>query len=612
MVSALRTLPGPGTSVAHNWGEGTSFASRGFNVMPYRSLRVTVCALLLLGACSSDETAPSASSSLPLPPGANPVKAPTPNAGLNPSGTASADVARSSSAQAPSTPIIASGAAGAAAGGGGSSASRPQDAGVNTSGEHYDHVGTNPFVLVAHDPFSTFAADVDTASYDIFRRNAEHNLLPDQDSVRVEEFVNYFEYVYPAPAADATAPFEIALAAAANPFGRETKLLRVGIQAKRPAAADKKPANVVFLVDVSGSMQTEDKLPLVQYLLTQTLSVLDADDKVSVVTYASGTSVRLPPTSVVQSQAIADVVNGLSTAGGTNGAGGIQLAYQQAESAFIEGGINHVVLCTDGDFNIGVSNVDELVKLIESKRKTGVTLTALGFGIGNLNDSLMERVSNAGNGIYSVITSRTQAARYAEQHILSTLIHVAKDMKIQLEWNPAHVLAYRLIGYEDRAIADQDFRNDVVDAGEVGAGHRVTALFEVAMKGQQVPGVAGAPLAVGGDAVPGDREAGADDLVVVKVRYKQPNATESDPAAEVVRRLAPDALDGSFDAADQDMRWTVAIAAFAEILKHSPYATPTRLGELREIFVAQQDRDLERKEFLQLFERATSLLPPAL
>jgi Ca-activated chloride channel family protein len=526
---------------------------------------------------------------------------------MNPTGSSAVDAglrAAGGSASLPTASAVPP--SGAAAGGG-----APTPLPVTTSAEHYDHVGTNPFVLVAHDPFSTFAADVDTASYDVFRRNAEHNLLPDPNSVRVEEFVNYFEYAYPAPARDASDPFEIALAAAKNPFGRDTTLLRVGIQAKRPAAADKKPANVVFLVDVSGSMQSEDKLPLVQYVLTQTLNVLDADDKVSIVTYASGTAVRLPPTSVVQAQSIRDVVNGLTTGGGTNGEGGIQLAYKQAQAGFIEGGINHVVLCTDGDFNIGVSNTDDLVALIEEKRKTGVTLTALGFGIGNLNDALMERVSNAGNGIYSVITSRTQAARYAEERMLATLVHVAKDMKIQLEWNPAHVLAYRLIGYEDRAIADKDFRNDVVDAGEVGAGHRVTALYELVLHGQQVPGVVGAPLALGGERVAGDREAADDDLVVVKVRYKQPSASATDPATEVVRRLAPAALGGTFDSADQDLRWTAAIAGFAEILKHSPYATPTQLDALRGIFVAQQDRDIERKEFLQLFERAALLLPPA-
>ena len=497
------------------------------------------------------------------------------------------------------------------AGAAGAGAPIPVDAGVTPqapTAERYDHVGTNPFVLAAHDPFSTFAADVDTASYDIFRRNAEHSLLPDQNSVRVEEFVNYFAYAYPAPAADAEHPFTISVAAAANPYGRDTTLLRVGIQAKHPPASEKKAANVVFLVDVSGSMQTEDKLPLVQYLLTQALEVLDADDTVSVVTYASGTEVRLAPTPVLQADRIRSVVNGLSAGGSTNGEGGIQLAYKQAEAAFVQGGINHIVLCTDGDFNVGVSSVDALVELIKTKRETGVTLTALGFGLGNLNDSLMERVSNAGNGIYSVISSRTQAARYAEDHLLATLMHVAKDMKIQVEWNPKHVLAYRLIGYEDRDIADMDFRNDIVDAGEVGAGHRVTALYEVVRSGKEIPTASGAPKVQSGDAVQGDRDVHDDDLVVVKVRYKQPNASAADPAAEVVQRSSPALLDARFEDADPDLRWTAAIASFAEILKRSPYATPTKLGELRNVFSAQQDRDIERKEFLQLFEKAATLL----
>jgi hypothetical protein len=306
---------------------------------------------------------------------------------------------------------------------------------------------------------------------------------------------------------------------------------------------------------------------------------------------------------VVEKEEISAVVNGLQAGGSTNGAGGIQLAYQQAESAFMQDGINHVIMCTDGDFNVGISSTDALVKLIEEKRASGITLTALGFGIGNLNDAMMEKVSNAGNGIYSVITSRTQASRYAETRMLSTFIHVAKDMKIQLEWNPSHVLGYRLIGYENRAIADNDFRNDVIDAGEVGAGHRVTALYEVVLKDKQIPKVQGAPAAQDGEAVAGDREVGAKDLVLVKVRYKQPGAGETDAAREVVSQVAASEKPSTFQDADRNLRWTVAIAAFAESVKQSPYAVPGSRERLREVFVEQQERDSERQEFLQLFDQ---------
>jgi Ca-activated chloride channel family protein len=475
--------------------------------------------------------------------------------------------------------------------------------------DRFQSVGTNPFVLAAHDPFSTFAADVDTASYDIFRQQIELNALPVPAAIRVEDFVNYFAYAYPAPAADAEHPFSISLAAAPNAFGRETTLLRVGIQAENPPPLEKKPTNLVFLVDTSGSMMSPEKLPLVQSVIKHGLDVLAAEDKVSIVTYSAEALVQLPPTAAAEKAEITAVVDGLYAAGSTNGAGGIQLAYEQAQGAFLEGGINHVILCTDGDFNVGISDTNELVEFIEEKRETGITLTALGFGSGNLNDVMMEKVSNAGNGIYSVISTEAQATRYAEDRMLRTLMHVAKDLKIQLEFNPEQVEAYRLIGYENRAIADDDFRDDRVDAGEVGAGHRVTALYELVRKGDDVPQSEDTPYPVGGDPVTGAREVTADDLVLVKVRYKAPGAAESDAAKEVVNRLAPSAIGALFDQADEDLRWAAGIAAFAEILKKSPYATPTQLSALREVFAALAERDSERMEFLMLFDKASTLLP---
>lgn len=504
----------------------------------------------------------------------------------------------------PGTPASAPQSAGAA--GGPASAPAPRQDGTD---DRFDAVGTNPFVLAAHDPFSTFAADVDTASYDIFRQQIERNSPPIADSVRVEDFVNYFHYDYPAPAADAEHPFAISLAAAPNAFGRETTLLRVGIQAENPPPFEKKPTNLVFLVDTSGSMMAPDKLPLVQYLIKHGLDVLAPEDRVSIVTYSAQATVQLPPTAVSSKAEISALVDGLYAEGSTNGAGGIQLAYEQAQSGAFEGGINHVILCTDGDFNVGISSTTELVKFIEEQRKSGTTLTALGFGSDNLNDAMMEKVSNAGNGIYSVITSEPQAARYAEDRMLRTLMHVAKDLKIQIEWNPEQVEAYRLIGYENRAIADNDFRDDSVDAGEVGAGHRVTALYEVVRKGDGVPDAEGAPAVKGGEPVSGEREVTAEDLVLVKVRYKEPGAAESDAAKEVVSRLAPSEIGGLFDEADRDLRWAAAMAAFAEILKQSPYATPKQLDALREVFAEQAERDSERMEFLTLFDKTVQLMP---
>jgi len=475
-------------------------------------------------------------------------------------------------------------------------------------GDRYQEVGTNPFVITQYDPFSTFAADVDTASYDLLRRDVNNGYLPQSASVRLEEYVNYFSYNYPAPEQDAEHPFSISLAAAPSIFSTVTKILRVGIQAVKPPPFEKRPANVVFLIDVSGSMSSVDKLPLVQYLLTHTLDVLEPDDTVSIVTYASDTGVRLTPTPVSQKAVIAAEINSLFAGGSTAGASGIQLAYEQAQAGFIEDGINHVILCTDGDFNVGISGDQDLVDLIVEKRKTGITLTTVGFGTGNLNDSMMEKVSNAGNGVYAVISSEEQAARYVEERMLNTLFLIAKDMKIQVEFNPDEVYAYRLLGYENRAIADQDFRVDTVDAGEVGAGHRVTALYELVMVGDEIPSIDGAPEPEDGDPVEGEREIDAEDMVLVKVRYKDVDAAEEDEAYEVSTAMQPDDVEDEISKADLDLQWAVAIASFAEILKNSPYADPQRLDAIESIIAEQKVRDVDRQEFVQLFMKAKSMI----
>ncbi|MET0411231.1 MAG: von Willebrand factor type A domain-containing protein [Polyangiaceae bacterium] len=470
----------------------------------------------------------------------------------------------------------------------------------NPSGDRYDAVGTNPFVLVAHDPLSTFAADVDTASYDIFRRYAPTG-NPDPASVRLEEFVNYFHYDYPAPPADSEEPFSILLAAAPNPLRAGTTLLRVGIQGKAAPEEETKPANIVFLVDVSGSMQSSDRLPLAQQVLRQTLDLLQPTDKVSIVSYASDTRVRLEPTPVSERATIIAQIDALSAGGSTAGASGIELAYQQAEAGFIEGGINHVVLCTDGDFNVGPSSTEQLLNIIRVKRTTGVTLTALGFGSGNLNDGMLEAVSNAGNGIYGVITSEEQAADYVSERLLSNLNLIAKDVKLQVEFNPLIVNAYRLLGYENRAIADDDFRDDVVDAGEIGAEHQVTALYEIVLEDQDIPEGTNAPASVGGAAYTGAIEVDTDDLVLVKVRYKNLDAGEDDAAFEVSSSLAPSAVASAGDELDPDLAWAISLAGFAEILKESPYALPDTMGTLESTFEAQAERDDDRAEFLELF-----------
>jgi len=494
-------------------------------------------------------------------------------------------------------------------GAGGATSSMAASGGATNTGDKYVPVGTNPFIATAHDPLSTFGADVDTASYDIFRRDVNAGTLPVPSSVRLEDYVNDFSYEYPAPAVGDPVPFQISLAAARNVFDRQTTLLRVGIQAVKPPPFEKRPANVVFLIDVSGSMQAADKLPLVQRIAVDALAVLDPTDRVSIVTYASGTGVRLPPTPVAQRDAIVSVVNGLVAGGSTNGGGGLNLAYEQAAAGFIDGGINHVILCTDGDFNVGPSSTAELLALVRSKRATGVTLTALGFGSGNLNDQMMEAVSNAGNGMYALISGADQADNYAQNRLLSTLVHVAKDMKIQVEFNPAKVAAYRLLGYEDRAIADMNFRNDAVDGGEVGAGHRVTALYELVPAGQPLALRAGQPAIQDGAVSTAVAEVAASDMVMVKVRWKGLDATDATPASEVSASLAPEHCSNGIAVADPDLRWAAGIAAFAEILKKSPFADPTFLPEIDAVVAAQAARDGDRTEFAQLYGVARTLLP---
>jgi Ca-activated chloride channel family protein len=472
-------------------------------------------------------------------------------------------------------------------------------------GDMYEAPATNPFVMTAHDPFSTFAVDVDTASYDIFRRDVNDGMLPQPTSVRLEEYVNYFSYEYPVPTGESDHPFAISLSAAPNIMDNGTTLLRVGIQGKQ---VEKPRTNLVFLVDVSGSMSSSDKLALVKFTLFETLEVLDPEDTVSMVTYASNTGVRLEPTPASNTGAIGAAIEGLSSGGSTAGAAGIDLAYRQAEAAFIEDGINHIILCTDGDFNVGPYSDEALVELIEEKRRTGITLTALGYGRGNLNDSMMEKVTNAGNGTYAVISDREQARKYVAGRMLSALVYIAKDMKIQVEFNPEKVTAYRLLGYENRDIADEDFRDDTVDAGEIGSGHRVTALYELVLTGGEIPVREGAPEIDDGDPVAGTREIGPADMALVRIRYKDVDATEQDPAYEVSSAIADDGVAADYTGADEDFQWAVAVASFAEILKQSPYADPECIGTVESIVTAQSEKDDDRAEFVDLFRAAKTML----
>ena len=474
-------------------------------------------------------------------------------------------------------------------------------------GDNYEGVGTHPFVLTEADPLSTFAVDVDTASYDIFRRDVQNfNMLPAPESVRVEEYINAFDYDLEKPEWGDQHPFSITLEAARSPF-THTSLLRVGLQGVEIPEAEKKPANIVFLVDVSGSMGSHDKLPLVKLVIREALENLSPTDTVSIVTYAGHESVALVPTHAAMKGKITEVVHNLEASGSTAGQKGLALAYDQAEVGLIEGGINHVIMCTDGDFNVGISNTNDLVDFIREKRETGVTFTALGFGMGNLNDHMMESVSNAGNGFYSVIMSEEHAIDYAANSLWNTANLIARDVKIQVQFNPEHVKAYRLLGYENRALSDDQFVNDRVDAGELGSGHRVTALYEVVLSGETIPQPENAPLPLTEESVLTDIPA-IESMVEVRVRYKEVMASSDTPALEVTQSMSPSQLFGDFGQGSSDLQWVTGVAAFAEVLKESPFAVSGDLSVIEELLSMNIGEKVDRSEFLALFLKAKQLL----
>jgi Ca-activated chloride channel family protein len=457
------------------------------------------------------------------------------------------------------------------------------------------------FERTSADAFSTFAADVDTASYDVFRSTLSNlGALPPASYVRPEEFINSFDYGYAAPTRNDEHPFRINLQASQQLLGNELTHLRIGIQAVPRSQFEKKDVNLAFLVDTSGSMQDPTKLPLVKELLLDTLDELAPDDRVALVTYAGSTRVALESTRVSDRDAIEAAIDDLYAAGSTNGAGGLELAYQQVQDRFVAGGINHVILCTDGDFNVGPSTTDELVSLIENERDSGITLTVVGFGTG-LNDAMMEAISDKGNGVYGAVATPEQAQEYAHERMLSNLQLIAKDLKIQVEFNPELVYAYRLVGYEDRLLADEQFLDNRADAGEVGAGHRVTAIYELALSKAELPDDAGLVEGVEPDLV---HQVAAQDLVRVAVRYKDMDAAASDPSYEVSESLAA----ADIGQADVDLQWAVAVADFAEVLRLPEAATKSRLNAIDELVRPQASRDDARAEFVSMFDSARSLI----
>jgi Ca-activated chloride channel homolog len=466
--------------------------------------------------------------------------------------------------------------------------------------ENYGKLETNRVHRVAEAPVSTFSIDVDTGAYANVRRMLNAGRLPPQDAVRVEELVNYFDYAYPAPR-DPGTPFGVVTEVARTPWNAKTRLLQVGIQGWKPAAAPR-ASNLVFLVDVSGSMQDADKLPLVKASLKLLAKQLGAADRISLVVYAGSTGVVLEPTPGSETAAIQSALDRLEAGGSTNGGAGIALAYAMAEKAFIRDGNNRVLLATDGDFNVGTVDFESLVDLVEEKRRGGVALTTLGFGTGNYNDHLMEQLADAGNGNHAYIDSLAEAERVLVSQREATLHTIAKDVKIQVEFNPATVSEYRLIGYENRMLAREDFDNDQVDAGEIGAGHSVTALYEIALVGEGGERIA--PLRYGRDT---GVAAGSDELAFVRIRYKRPDDGMQASSRLIEQAVGADALQDDARTASARFRLAAAVAGYGQLLRGGTYTGRFGYADVVALAESASGVDPESGAFLRLAKLAGGL-----
>lgn len=468
--------------------------------------------------------------------------------------------------------------------------------------EAYAAVRENEFVTAKDNPLSTFSIDVDTASYSNVRRFLDDEMRPPAGAIRTEELINYFRYDYPQPTGDD--PFSVNFEVSRAPWNPERELVRIGLKGRELPAEERAPANLVFLIDVSGSMDEPNKLPLLQRSLSVLVENLSNEDRVAIVTYAGSSGLVLAPTEGAKKREILEAISNLRAGGSTHGSEGIRLAYETAREQFREDGNNRVILCTDGDFNVGVTNESELQKLIEKERESGVFLSVLGFGTGNLNDSTMELLANKGNGNYAYIDSISEGRKVLVEQMGSTLFTIAKDVKIQVEFNPARVAGYRLIGYENRLLAKEDFNDDKKDAGEIGAGHTVTALYEIIPVGQAVPGSPSIdPLKY--QRPEQDPSATSDELLTVKLRYKAP---DGDKSKLIEIPLEADEIP-AFDAASEDFRFASAVAAFGMKLRGSPDAGKITWSEIQDITrgALGNDPGSYRAEFLTLIEKAKAL-----
>ncbi len=470
-----------------------------------------------------------------------------------------------------------------------------------TDREQYAHQEDNPVKRVAEQPVSTFSIDVDTGAYANVRRMLNAGQLPPRDAVRVEELINYFDYDYPLPDSRQP-PFRVNTELAPAPWNPKTVLLAIGIKGYDLPKTRLPPANLVFLIDVSGSMEAPKKLGLLKSSFKLLLQQLRPEDKVAIVVYAGAAGVVLEPTAGDQKAKIETALEQLSAGGSTHGSAGIQLAYSLARQGLVKNGVNRVILATDGDFNVGTVSFEALKNLVENERKSGVALTTLGFGTGNYNDQLMEQLADAGNGNYAYIDTLQEANKVLVEQMSATLLTIAKDVKIQVEFNPAQVEEYRLIGYENRLLRREDFSNDAVDAGDIGAGHTVTALYELALKGSG--GALTEPLRYGKAAA--DDAPRSDEIAFLRLRYKQPDSEASQLLEWPIRRAQ---IAGDWRDTSERFRFAAAVAGFGQLLRGGRYTGTFGYGDV--LMLARDARGADpygyRGEFLSLVGLARSL-----
>ncbi|GJH41078.1 hypothetical protein RCZ04_16280 [Capnocytophaga sp. HP1101] len=466
------------------------------------------------------------------------------------------------------------------------------------SRETYKAIDEGGFKKTAKDPVTTFSADVDNASYSNVRRMINYGQKPDKDAVRIEELINYFDYDYTPPAEGSKTPLKATTTLSTCPWNTDNYLLRIGLQAKKIDLQKAPPSNIVFLIDTSGSMDSPNKMPLLKASFKLLLSSLKPEDKVAIVVYASKTGIALPSTSAKEKEKITKVIDDLVASGSTAGGAGLQTAYEVAKKNFLPKGNNRIILATDGDFNVGISSRDELQRLVEEERKNGIYISVLGYGMGNYRDDMVETIADKGNGNYAYIDNLSEAKRVLVNEFGGTLYTVAKDVKLQLEFNPQYVKEYRLVGYENRALANEDFEDDKKDAGEIGAGHTVTALYElVPAKGTTTDGLRYQKQVEKGF---------TNELAFLKIRYKDPIAKDA-KSVEVSEPITFALTD--LTKTDDDYRFAAAVAEWGMLLRNSKYKAKSSYKQVLDLAKNATGKDEEgyRKEFIRLVEVSEKL-----